>query len=117
MRSILKSITLPVSLISEISCPVNSLPDGAIKDGCKHRVGDICTYQCNSGYENVTEAIICNSNMRWTPYKPCRSRSKYLTIHCNLYYLRALPVLAIFRINFSTNFRRKIIIIIEVSDA
>ncbi|XP_060607013.1 prolow-density lipoprotein receptor-related protein 1-like isoform X2 [Ruditapes philippinarum] len=60
-----------VKLCREVSCPVDSVPNGRIKEGCKHRVGEICMYECDGGYTNVTEATICNTNMRWTPYRSC----------------------------------------------
>ncbi|XP_053386904.1 low-density lipoprotein receptor-related protein 1-like isoform X3 [Mercenaria mercenaria] len=60
-----------INLCSVSACEDSSLSNGKIIGTCSKKIGDVCEFQCDKGYANTTDLVVCKSDKMWNPSESC----------------------------------------------
>ncbi|XP_053402386.1 low-density lipoprotein receptor-related protein 2-like isoform X2 [Mercenaria mercenaria] len=53
-------------------CEDSSLSHGNIIGTCSKTIGEVCEFQCDKGYANTTNLVVCKSDKMWHPRESCK---------------------------------------------
>ncbi|XP_053387383.1 low-density lipoprotein receptor-related protein 1-like isoform X2 [Mercenaria mercenaria] len=53
-------------------CEDSSLSNGTIIGTCSKSIGDVCEFQCDKGYANTSNLVVCKSDKMWYPRESCK---------------------------------------------
>ncbi|XP_053402391.1 P-selectin-like isoform X2 [Mercenaria mercenaria] len=53
-------------------CEDSFLSNGNIIGTCSKAIGDVCEFQCDNGYANTTNFVVCKSDKMWHPRESCK---------------------------------------------